>query len=678
MADFKSRDVPYGLRQVLNDEKERNIFRNLADSEADNNMIFRYIPRELDFDSQRSVLKAPDTHALNHRILLSCRSVDPNLEEKDYTWNAVLDTIEAAKAAYHLKGENDPLRRFLRNGDPAASLLIAACEMIPDDNGLSAIRAGLVTIFKVRSSRAFDLQLRETEYAINVDVKTWQKRIANVEKILSAFGDLPRIFSEAVELWRCFRDNEQLKIAVHDLGQSILDGIDTLICILQKESKDHNGSRGRSINPRRLIQMIPQKEETEIDQVLSSVEAAKQRFSHRVNVLDQQRSANIERKAGQTLQTSQANREAIFQNRQAIRETGDHIGSRIDVLEASVQELITRAKEKEEDLAKGSARIPESIVGFSNMTIQLLFENAYKEREYKNSMELFAKPKRSFADCQPTHFARRHPALQYPLMSVATLMEVMNAPHLSPTAERDAVLKKSRTFKEDTLARGRWLLTMESFKNFVSPSSSGLLLVDGYCGDFCAGKVSPLSVICATLAATLDQTQSHVVLHFFCGQHCRSKDAISGPMGLMRSLIYQMIIYPGILSPKLAWESSVTREQLASGDLSGLCSIFKELINFVDPQLTIYCILDGISDFEILLHGWIDQLKQLFEILRGLITDATDGRTGPYFKLLMTSAEKSTHISRLIDPSDRIALRAGNMSSPGRAQRALNRFAGDT
>ncbi|KAF3001035.1 hypothetical protein E8E14_006231 [Neopestalotiopsis sp. 37M] len=212
---------------------------------------------------------------------------------------------------------------------------------------------------------------------------------------------------------------------------------------------------------------------------------------------------------------------------------------------------------------------------------------------------------------------------------------------------------------------------MESFKNFVSPSSSGLLLVDGCCGDLCDGKVSPLSVICATLAATLDQTQSHVVLHFFCGRHCRPNDALSGPGGLMESLIYQIIIYPGLFDPEFNWESNVTREQLANGDLAGLCSIFKRLIEFVNPQLTVYCILDGISEFETSLNGWLDQLKEVFEVLRGLTANTNDPQAGPYFKLLMTSAEKSTRISRLADASDRIALRAGNISSSGRAPETI-------
>lgn len=433
------------------------------------------------------------------------------------------------------------------------------------------------------------------------------------------------------------------------------------------------------------MKTIPQNEAIEISQILSRVEEVKLHFIHRVDVLEKQRSASMERKADQTLQTTQANREATFQNRQVIRQTGHDILSRVDGasedIKAQIQEtrneVANLTKLVKGDLAKGPARLPENVVVFSNMTLQILLENVYKESKHKNAIKLFIKSKPNFAECQPTNSTRGHPIPRYPLMSLTTLMEVINVPRSSPITDRDEVLKKSRTFKDETLGRGRWLLTMESFKNFVSPSSSGLLLVDGCCGDLCDGKVSPLSVICATLAATLDQTQSHVVLHFFCGRHCRPKDALSGPRGLMESLIYQIIIYPDLFDPKFDWESKVTREQLANGDLAGLCSIFKQLIEFVNPQYTVYCILDGISEFETSLNGWLDQLKEVFQVLRELIANTTDPQTGPYFKLLMTSAEKSTRISRLTDPRDRIALRAGNVSSSGRAQRALNKFAGD-
>lgn len=268
--------------------------------------------------------------------------------------------------------------------------------------------------------------------------------------------------------------------------------------------------------------------------------------------------------------------------------------------------------------------------------------------------------------------------LQHPLISMPALKAIVNVPHSSPIIDRDEVLKKGSTFGEETLGRGRWLLIMESFKQFMRGPSSRLLLVDGYCGDLCDSKVSPLSVLCATLAATLDQSDSSKVLHFFCGQHCRRRDTLSGPQGLLRSLIYQIIVYPDLFGPETKWESDVPQEQLAAEDLTGLCAIFSQMIRSIDRQFTVYCILDGISEFETSLYGWLNQLKQVFQLLHGIIANVAENQTGPRFKLFMTSAEKSTRISRMVKKGDHIALRAGNVSSPGKAQKALGRFAADS
>jgi hypothetical protein len=151
MASSDFRDIPPGLRQVLKNKQERAIFRRFTDSQAESDTISRYLPREMDFDRQRSVLQPPQTHLLNRQIISGCMLLKPDLKKQDYTWDAVLETIHAANEVYRSKAGTNILRRIVRKGQPAASLLIGACELIPDEKGLSAIKAGLVIIFEVRT-----------------------------------------------------------------------------------------------------------------------------------------------------------------------------------------------------------------------------------------------------------------------------------------------------------------------------------------------------------------------------------------------------------------------------------------------------------------------------------------------------------------------------------------------
>lgn len=76
------------------------------------------------------------------RIDLKC---NPN----DCGWNDVLSCIDIAKASYAEKGKNSKLSEWSRHADTTASALESLAGMIPDDQGLSVLRGGLVFIFQV-------------------------------------------------------------------------------------------------------------------------------------------------------------------------------------------------------------------------------------------------------------------------------------------------------------------------------------------------------------------------------------------------------------------------------------------------------------------------------------------------------------------------------------------------
>lgn len=123
---------------------------------------------------------------------------------------------------------------------------------------------------------------------------------------------------------------------------------------------------------------MPQNQGSEINRILSDVEKAKETFNKRIEVLQIQREANMERKTDQILQTDQATRQAVFQNREVTRQTGERMLSEIDDLKAQVQALTAITKEVQIDLAKGTARLPENVMILSNMTMQICLEDVYK------------------------------------------------------------------------------------------------------------------------------------------------------------------------------------------------------------------------------------------------------------------------------------------------------------
>jgi hypothetical protein len=174
--------------------------------------------------------------------------------------------------------------------------------------------------------------------------------------------------------------------------------------------------------------------------------------------------------------------------------------------------------------------------------------------------------------------------------------------------------------------------------------------------------MSPLSVFCASLATTLSQTSCGMVLHFFCGSHSRiEQDSVSGPAGLIRGLITQLLLYPDSPDIYLDPMEKNLYEAVSHWNVHALVFLFGLLVRNMDESKTIICLIDGISDFETPLHGWDKQILDVVQQLRSIVDRQ---RSGPALKLLMTSANRALDIGSMVHQhqGEHVSLRAGNVS----------------
>jgi len=228
--------------------------------------------------------------------------------------------------------------------------------------------------------------------------------------------------------------------------------------------------------------------------------------------------------------------------------------------------------------------------------------------------------------------------------------------------ETEHILRQSNSLRPKGLGKARWLLTTAQFKNWLSQPLSGILLVDGHCKDDGIGKISPLSVLCASLATTLAQTGSSMILHFFCSSHTRvEQNLIGGPSGLVRSLITQLLLYPDSPDVELDPLEQSLYDAVSQYNVRALVSLFGSIVGNMDKSKTIICIIDGISDFETPLRGWDREILDVVDQLRNLVHCQ---RSGPALKLLMTCPNKTLHIGSLVhrDHGEYVSLRSGNVS----------------
>lgn len=224
------------------------------------------------------------------------------------------------------------------------------------------------------------------------------------------------------------------------------------------------------------------------------------------------------------------------------------------------------------------------------------------------------------------------------------------------------VLRASNAIGHNGLSRGAWLLNMDRFKIWaqIPNSSSDLVLVDGHLGEYCRGKISPLSVLSA-IFASMNKNSHFMILTHFCGLHTSMADQMSGCRGMIRSLIAQLIVNQRSYSrsTKVCLDDELLHA-IAQHDLEALCQLFQALLNEVHPDVTIYCVIDDVSQFETTLGGWGEELYRVVHMMQTL---SRQRRCGPAFKVLLTTANRSIQIYCQIEAGDIISLSAGNRSS---------------
>ena len=79
-----------------------------------------------------------------------------NFDVSNCEWSDVIEQMQKAQDVYKDKGDKNPVRSFFRNGKEIATTVTPWFDMIPDQYGLSVLRAGLTVIFQAR--RVFYLE----------------------------------------------------------------------------------------------------------------------------------------------------------------------------------------------------------------------------------------------------------------------------------------------------------------------------------------------------------------------------------------------------------------------------------------------------------------------------------------------------------------------------------------
>jgi hypothetical protein len=231
----------------------------------------------------------------------------------------------------------------------------------------------------------------------------------------------------------------------------------------------------------------------------------------------------------------------------------------------------------------------------------------------------------------------------YTFLSPMQLFQCLNVSPRSIIDDVDIVLQKIGRIDASAQAQAQQLLSSQEFLRWIGPSRTETLYVQGNLRVANSARISALSAVCATLSLNLSKNTDSVVLLFICGLHEASNEPIGGPKGLIRSLIAQLLLAG--LDLKLDFISTRSYfELIKAHDLRSLAQTFRCLIESLPCNLTVVCILDGLTRFE--SSPWLAELEEVVYTLNEIIRNRV---LRPVVKLLVTTPfANSLHLGKLI------------------------------
>ena len=209
-----------------------------------------------------------------------------------------------------------------------------------------------------------------------------------------------------------------------------------------------------------------------------------------------------------------------------------------------------------------------------------------------------------------------------------------------------SMLHRGRVAELSYHNRGSLLMRFPRFRNWLTSTSPDFLLVDGN-GGSAADRASAMTFVSALLAQTLSDEGTSCI-HHFCGLHTSRSDELSGPRGLLRALLAQLV---SLFAFHIGFTRKNEYDEVQRFDTIRLCVLFRELVKDIPEGIVLVCVIDGVSFYE--ASDWADDLRLVLETLNDLTRDP---EVWAAFKVLVTSAVTSRQAIKYIPREDHLML----------------------
>ncbi|OQE10024.1 hypothetical protein PENVUL_c005G05573 [Penicillium vulpinum] len=177
-------------------------------------------------------------------------------------------------------------------------------------------------------------------------------------------------------------------------------------------------------------------------------------------------------------------------------------------------------------------------------------------------------------------------------------------------------------------------------KSWIIAAQSSALFINCNSNSSGSEKISSFTLAKLVESVVSYDSDHTISLSWFCGAHRGRGDQERGVVGLMRSLISQLLI----AYPEFDVQTLGRISQVQPGDVDALCEIFYHLVHQLSSEIVVFCVIDSITTFE-LGTTYLDEselaVSQLVQIVQANTYSCV-------FKLLFSSPRNSRKLYKLM------------------------------
>ncbi|GAP86571.1 hypothetical protein SAMD00023353_2001770 [Rosellinia necatrix] len=636
------KNLPQTLVKTMGDKNEVAAFDQWRKSDAATS-ISPSLATPAAFDYQRSLWYQPGSRedlegAINHYF----QQNKQEFSSESTTWQGVLEELDGATAMYHEKVRGNPARATLRRGDTIARTLIPILESIPNDNGLGLLKGGLLVIFN----------------AI-------KRRSDACEKVFHCFKLIPEKMAHVHRMEKSFYNEKGVKARSEDFYNALISSLPRLIRIL-----NGNESGKRAV---RMGKLLLGNQAKDVDSCVELIDEAIRKFDDYISDLNRSRDVRTARITESIHSNVNRLQDNFSETRQDVKDVKLLISYVNDSFEAKRDEYAALRESHMKELK-------EELIGVVNSFYRLMAEghrsNALGNEGGISGPSWRTPPTLSWAETIGNDDSSSTQRISEDLIEALGGESI----YLNMLNDHQQIIRKYHQFSDKSLRQATYLKSSLKFRRWLMGTAPDILLVDGH---ETRGRVSAMSVFCAMLVQALWTIQQEptspkhqaITLFFTCGAHTSAEDILTGPCGILRSFIGQLLrSWPGH-APDMTFISETNGlliDDIREDRVEALCYLFEELLGRLPPEAVVYCIIDGISFYETNHLGWSAGLNRVVSLFRELAnTGPTIGGLGTKVKSLLVSADKSTDIYRLVSAEKRVDLRARNQAPNAVTEQSL-------